>query len=1198
MTFVSCEVRFMFSGSKYTMTNMFIADEPVKSSGEDEFQLAHVSQLVLEALRQENPPSYVALLGPWGSGKSSVLQMLNADVAKGDYCMEFVNVWKFADDAPSLHRKIVREVQHVLGIHDDSWNEEHTYTGTLSGSGLWSMIQLKLSSWEKRFSLFSWLAILLTLACATVAVYAQSPLPLYVTVVLWFVLTKSTIQRSSQFSIKKPASSHRDQYEEQFKNAVTSYLNPHKGKRLILVFDDLDRLPSDQLMAALNTIRTYLQSERCVFIVPCDEQILRDAALKTLSLQINPTDTKGEADSVLQVSEFISKTFDLIVRLPVLEQSNMKQYAKRLLQTKTVSWTRDVRINMDRLLSVLIHSNVKTPRHVKLLINAFGADWALAQKRDDAGGSIVLTKNAIVLAVFSVLKADFPQQYKELSKTPFDTIKSLKDRNGSDPNLNAYISRVIDYLPDDPRPYLYFSNVSLNPLTGRPNVQKVKDFLINGQSTEFIEGFADLNGEDRALVMTIVLDELEINPGLETENCLSVLVDHPGVMSHVNEMSRMSWEVVIRENARYLVKHRTTNVSRVLRELKASDVTWTTIGAQFSVEEVFKEQRTEILNLWLDDDQAVLMLGIPHVATRLSQAFFDDADGHTFVKTFLNVPGGNSLTTAVDWWNCLLELAEGYICEFDVVSWLRKWDSVEGNGLKCSQINKFLEVQGFEDVTAFEGIGDLWCEVYDGSEAAIQELFKLIPTDGFSGFTEKNLEVIGAFSEQFNQDDKFTLDMVKCLQKLWSTDEDRCIAILPVWGKTRAASVFASSLVEQNLETVRMQAVVDVLTEGASGVDTKEKVLQVLSADLLVARGQNTIANKASYLLQLVVEPEWNKAATAHFSEWFPVERPEEWMRWSEVVVRMTTSLYSATTPMDDQYQQWLSESISCMALVHRGLKNYGLPFQNQASWYLQILFELLVKKPELVDWESSVPLWQRDGVFEVLNQSILQAILIVVARRCSLGNEDANSVILQHGSYEHDDHVHAMIERFRQTNSQGRIALMTRLANQQESVQNAFVNRLHSTGALGLEHIDEFSQWPIDIKLRKLMCDGVTDTAPRLKIRDWISSRLDDLLEREDFWVSSVCIRAWGSRSDYPFIPNNVSVRRLLETGDERAEAVMKLMIRAKISRPQVREFRDNIEQLLARYPETAGELKKIGRFRFAQRGHGEKKIQVDVGS
>ncbi len=114
----------MFNRSQPTSPitkKLFLEDRPLKNSSGDKFQYTQVAEVICDVLEQNNFPVHIGLFGPWGSGKTSVIKLLenkiNSDTNTSEkYLLKTLSVWKFADDAPSLHRKIVRQVQAELGV--------------------------------------------------------------------------------------------------------------------------------------------------------------------------------------------------------------------------------------------------------------------------------------------------------------------------------------------------------------------------------------------------------------------------------------------------------------------------------------------------------------------------------------------------------------------------------------------------------------------------------------------------------------------------------------------------------------------------------------------------------------------------------------------------------------------------------------------------------------------------------------------------------------------------------------------------------------------------------------------------------------------------------------------------------------------------------------------------------------------------
>jgi Cdc6-like AAA superfamily ATPase len=1169
---------------------MFVPDMPVRNAEEDRFQFSQVAQLIFDALQQPIPPHYIALLGPWGSGKSSVLQMMNNLTASSEYRMEIINVWKFADDAPSLHRKIVREVERVLGVTVEDWDAERTHTTSTEGKGLYSLIIPPISLFRKAndSKIPTIIAVVLTLICATFAANSHTPYPMYLTALLWFVLTQSNIQRTAQYSRKILPPVHRDQFEKHFQDAVNNYLRKQKGQRLILVFDDLDRLPPTQLMAALNTIRTFLQSPECVFIVPCDEQVLRAAVRENLK-SVSDSDGKS-VDLEFTVSEFISKTFDLIVRLPVLEQSNMKRYAKELLERQPVQWSHDDRLSVDRVLSVLIHTGVKTPRQVKGLLNTFGADWNLALKRDSEGGTRHLTAEPLTVAVFSVLKADFPSAYQELSIKPFETIHQWKSGEVSDADLRAFLSRVRDYLPDDPRPFLYFSNGHLNPLTGRPNIKRIRDYLLNAQAEHFIEAFDNLDAADRSLVLAATYDEISVNPGIEVENCITVLIQHPSALQAIPDMYRKDWDLLLRSNDVTLIQYSVLAVAELLGAIDASDHTWKQIGNALSLDDIrIAQHKDELLELWITNEVAAKRLQIEHLDIKLIRAFRKAGEAAKLCESVFRLKPHHSMCTEIDWFNLLFETVTNETnldLSFRFADWLKKWAELTGEPIHLEMINNLLLGYDFQTADAVEGIGDLWCENYHGVDVtALTHLLKLICHSKFSGFSDENLKFIGNCLAAANNNSDLSGAVEECLSTLWDTDHDRCMRLLQLWSQTRAVALFATQVFEGELSGNEMQVLVDVLKDGANAHNNKAQVWQILTDDLVTARDRRTVANKAAYLMQLLSVHKWRESASDFFPQWFPIQAPTEWMRWNESSVRMTLDLYFKASPTDAAYGEWFLQSILALGHASRGVSNLGLPFQGNANWYLQLLLEKATTQPQLIDWETVPRVWNQDGILDIVNETVRNSLLTTLHTKSELSNIDAAECVLRYAMFEFPEHREACARRFPYATSAHREDFMARLGRAADDVQKLVVEEMQKAHSMKLDFVEELEHWSLDIKYRQQLCHSAVESSPLNVLRSWIENHLEHLIEHRSAWTLAVVRYAWLERKDYMYLPGKDTVKRLLGTQDDRAEITLQFMVKLKIPQSELKDFRQEIGALKDLFPDTVSTLSKMGRFKFRRK-------------
>ncbi|EWS82983.1 KAP family P-loop NTPase fold protein [Brachybacterium phenoliresistens] len=384
------------------------------AAAEDD-RLAHdgiVDQLA--ALATTVPtPSNIALYGPWGSGKSGIANMLKSKLDGRDG-VRFVrfDAFKYAD--VPLRRNFISAVASELGC------KQAKYHGDLYSGRTKTEIKVPPTTILKLLGVFALLLLGLAVILATlVAVVAlvQSHIgtktdfglefrSLSKQVVLAGLLPAALLAAlislaSKTFSVDrslaKPDSD--EQFERIFKNLVLDA----RAKVLVIFVDELDRCSAGEVVATLDTIRTFLGIEQCVFIVAADQNVL-EGALTRAAKQESPSDDTNPYYST--GSAYLDKVFQYQLSVPPLLAQSVSQYATSLVENRKGLWSE---INRDYVLSVLIPTHVTSPRRVKHLLNTFALTFRLAQERHNAG---LLAEDpcatAPAIARFVCLRVEFP----------------------------------------------------------------------------------------------------------------------------------------------------------------------------------------------------------------------------------------------------------------------------------------------------------------------------------------------------------------------------------------------------------------------------------------------------------------------------------------------------------------------------------------------------------------------------------------------------------------------------------------------------------------------------------------------------------------------------------------------------------------------------------------------------------------------
>lgn len=87
--------------SKEILKKYFIKDASLHSVDKDKFNYADISKVLNKIIETNEPPYNVAIIGKWGLGKSSLINLVT-DVyknKKNEYLIQEINAWKYEKES-------------------------------------------------------------------------------------------------------------------------------------------------------------------------------------------------------------------------------------------------------------------------------------------------------------------------------------------------------------------------------------------------------------------------------------------------------------------------------------------------------------------------------------------------------------------------------------------------------------------------------------------------------------------------------------------------------------------------------------------------------------------------------------------------------------------------------------------------------------------------------------------------------------------------------------------------------------------------------------------------------------------------------------------------------------------------------------------------------------------------------------------
>ncbi|MEA3351746.1 MAG: SUMF1/EgtB/PvdO family nonheme iron enzyme [Chloroflexota bacterium] len=429
-----------------TLTTSTILDD--HPTTKDLLDFAPYREILVDILRDADTstPLTIGLFGSWGSGKTSLMRMLQDKINEPNntsYFTVWFNAWKYNHEDALWRALILRVLDELRTKAYQQQAENDNKISNLDADldrleeSLYRTVE-----WEElgRWTL-DWAKALrnTTEEAAEIALaFVPGGTPLVNIIKKTTEAITGEKSQSIADTFRQEAKTYRrqklrslEQFEREFQTLLQQHI-VNKGGRLIVFIDDLDRCLPEKSIDVLEGIKLFLDVPGCIFVLALD----RDVVIKTLQTRYQDR---------IKPRQYLEKIIQVPFQLPPIEKSYMQQYIDTLVPN----------LPSHQCAEIFAAGLSPSPREVKRVINIFILLWKLAQHK------LPQEIQPARLAKLVTIQHRYPKLYELLREMPH-LLRDLETycRAESENEIDAtVISEVDPAIPTQLHPFVRQANL-------------------------------------------------------------------------------------------------------------------------------------------------------------------------------------------------------------------------------------------------------------------------------------------------------------------------------------------------------------------------------------------------------------------------------------------------------------------------------------------------------------------------------------------------------------------------------------------------------------------------------------------------------------------------------------------------------------------------------------------------------------------
>jgi formylglycine-generating enzyme required for sulfatase activity len=385
-------------------------DREIRDIKEDRFGYVQYVDVLRERILNTETPATIGIFGNWGSGKSSLMRMIDESIqadatVKNHVSTIWINVWELGTQEEVWHaflQAIFSEVySKIRWWRKIDWRK----LGDQLLRNIWRIIVAALPAvaavYLSKSGAGTWIDVLNVVALRTRNGWglAGGLTTQIIALVTLYKPAWDAIRKSLKFDVSSvlKAGTYEAKISELMKlrsryRSVVKLAVGERG-RIVIFIDDLDRCTPDKVPDVLEAIKLFAATERCVYVLAFDQKVVGGRIAKKYAFELE------------EGTNYLEKIVQIPFQLPPLDQKDIEQFVRE-------QYT-ELRGNEPLVFATGLYAN---PRTVKRALNSYRIIRGMEEKRVAAWEIDPL--DAELVAKIVVIQAAFKSLYADLVDNP------------------------------------------------------------------------------------------------------------------------------------------------------------------------------------------------------------------------------------------------------------------------------------------------------------------------------------------------------------------------------------------------------------------------------------------------------------------------------------------------------------------------------------------------------------------------------------------------------------------------------------------------------------------------------------------------------------------------------------------------------------------------------------------------------------